>query len=590
MVNLKQISFVFLGLAKVIFSQQSCMKYEENTNLPSGTCYKNVNNTNTDLKLCRDHQYCDYNMMDKTVAGNCKEINYLTGQFLGGPCNEDKDCRQVSAQVKCTANKCTLADQTTCADDYSCAIGQFCGKKNDTNACLSQVAVDEACTRNEECVNDALCRKSNGKCTKVATLKMGDDAQRNEYMLCESGFVLDNKCSMATLSGNNTCTGKCQYEFNNTQINSTMACRCGKNFIGERFCDYGFNSTEQRAIFTAKMDNLNNKNCHTTERLTPCISSAIRQDNTTVEGRAAFDYQKNMRNFHNLMLSNNVEFEGQKPNQVILPVVGGWDMNMITPVQMLNCPAYSCQKNGDYCASSMNPNNWDSTGIQIQLGNVCNSTQSCNLPQESDIYNKETVQNKCVNNGANKQKFPGESCGNNDDCINQNCTNSVCQHVENNGKCSQDLTDLTEQCGVGAYCNKNNTCVDLVERDGKCSHTFDCQNNFVCYNGTCSMEYGKVKDGEFINKTLLDDNFGNYYKYLCESFMFDDTTSKCFTTKYNNETMNVNADGFVQCNRTAAKNECQYQSSLNKSFSMGCQCGFNADGNAYCPIDYDHGK
>lgn len=104
------------------------------------------------------------------------------------------------------------------------------------------------------------------------------------------------------------------------------------------------------------------------------------------------------------------------------------------------------------------------------------------------------------------------------------------------------------------------------------------------------MEYGKLADGAEINTALLDDSFGNHYNYLCESFQYDKDQKKCFSLTYNNETMNPNADGFVMCNRTSAQNECSYTNTFNKTQTMSCQCGYNADGNSYCPLDYQHAQ
>lgn len=75
------------------------------------------------------------------------------------------------------------------------------------------------------------------------------------------------------------------------------------------------------------------------------------------------------------------------------------------------------------------------------------------------------------------------------------------------------------------------------------------------------------------------------------------TAKKCFTYNYNTQTdknnktsMKPNADGFVACSTSVGKNECQYETSLNKTITKNCECGYNSAGQGYCPIDHEHGE
>merc|ERR1711957_409183 len=132
--------------------------------------------------------------------------------------------------------------------------------------------------------------------------------------------------------------------------------------------------------------------CHTSERFTPCMSQAFDLNNT----HNSFDYQKNMKDFHNTLLKNNVEFNGVDPSSCILPVLGSWDRDMVKPISTNKCPMYKCGKEENFCSDIVNPNNFDSSNIAITLNKVCNSTQGCPLPELTEVYNKEKIQTKCV--------------------------------------------------------------------------------------------------------------------------------------------------------------------------------------------------
>jgi len=252
------------------------------------------------------------------------------------------------------------------------------------------------------------------------------------------------------------------------------------------------------------------------------------------------------------------------------------------------CPMYNCGSEKNFLLKFRNPNKFDSSNITITLNKVCNSTQGCQADL-TEIYNKEKVQTKCINISSEKGKYAGEKCSKNTDCANKNCTSSnVCNFVDDMAKgCEQN--NLAKMCGIGHYCNSTNICDKQKEKDQACGSTFDCSNHLVCYNKTCSMEYVKVKDGESIKTELLGDF--NYFDLLCETTKFDTKTKKCYSYDYKNQTsMMANVDGFVACTTTSAKNECQYDTSLNTTMTKSCECGYNSLGQGYCPIDYENGK
>lgn len=588
MVNFKSLSLVFVGIIKLISSQTpTCMKYECDSTLLSKTCLRKANSTNTDLKTCSGRNYCKFDV----DAGNCQATNYLSKQFIGGPCKVKSDCIIVSdATTDCKDNIC-VDSSVNCGKDADCAIGQFCNQSDATNkVCNAQIKAGETCTRTEECVNTAMCQSVSKKCVQYFSLEDGSAVVASERNLCKSGIVINGKCSSANLTTPGKCTSQCSYQLNDTQINSTDSCVCGKNENGDRFCNFGANSTEHVNAMSMMQEYFDNQHpCHTNERFIPCISQAFDKNSTT---HFAFEYQKLFKNYHNDLMVNSVEFSGQSTSNCILPVLGMFDKNIIKPVSTRKCPMYTCKDGQDTCSRSNNPNNWDSSNITITLSRTCNSTQQCDAPALAEIQDQQSVSGSCLNINKNLNRFPGESCLNDADCKNSNCTSDkVCQHVALGGVCSSaDPIDFTKQCGVGAYCNATNFCVEQIKRDQACVNTFDCQNNLVCFNKTCSMEYGSVKDNTTIDTDLISADFGENLGYLCETGFFDSNAKRCYSYSYANETsMTADEDGFVQCDVQDGK-ECSYATSIGTTLKKNCDCGFNANGQGYCPIDRNGNK
>lgn len=589
MVKFLHISLIFLGLIKSIITQipPTCMKYTQKK-IISNTCMQPANSTNTFINTCQDHFYCDYDLSSYT--GICKKTNYLTPQFIGGPCNTADDCIKISPKPTCVNKTCTV-DNSNCLKDEECSIGKYC--KSPDNKCFSQLAPNTTCTRTSECNNMSICRKSNKKCTEISSLDEGEIVDSSENSLCSTAYVFEGKCSSVKLKTPGKCNTTCTYEYKNgTEINSTSSCVCGKNSNGDKYCNFGFDSEERLNTegYKSYISKLNkDAKCHTNERFIPCISLSFDDANSNVTTHDTFEYQVLLKKYHNFLLINSVKFSEQKPDGVILPVLGAYDNSLITPLEKKKCPWYRCEKSKNTCSESYNPNNWDSSYINITLSNICNSTQICAAPDSKKIYDKEKTTTNCLNTNNEQERFPGESCLVNDDCKNKNCTESkVCQYIAKGEKCSnEDPIEFNKLCGVGYYCNSNNTCVEQIKKNEKCKKTFDCENNLVCFNQTCSKEYGSVKDGEKINTTLISADFGDNYEKLCETFEYDQETSKCYSYRYANDTkMKIDEDGFVECEINKG-NECAYRNSLGKDFKRDCECGFNAEGKGYCPVDFN---
>jgi len=461
------------------------------------------------------------------------------------------------------------------------------------SSCVVQQAAGQKCVAEGDCVNSAGCL--NGLCTAYFTLEDGVNviSDSNEKF-CKTGFALDSACASAALVSGSDCTesGLCTYSANNTQVNSAAACVCGKNYQGKSFCRYGVDAPQSKSNFEIKkqyLNSLNSTKCHTDERFVPCASIAFDLEDQNTHN--SFDYQKTIKNTHNQIILNSVSFTGLTANDTcILPVLGAYDRNLIVPVSLKACPKYNCDSSKKVCGSSFNPNNWNSSDISVSLTKgICALNQTCDIGDLKDVYYKESVEFKCDNKFRVENRFPGEKCAVSTDCNNKNCTaEKVCNFQKLGKSCSS--IDMDQGCGLDAFCllnatTANSTCVELKGLDGSCQQTFECKNNLACYNKTCSLEVGSKDEKYEFNATLFSPDI--IPQFICKSFEYDSKRARCFTYKYDN--MTVNGDGYVECAKNDEK-ECTYINNFNDIITKSCQCGFNADGKSYCPIDFGKRK
>merc|ERR1712151_951156 len=155
----------------------------------------------------------------------------------------------------------------------------------------------------------------------------------------------------------------------------------------------------------------------------------------------------------------------------------------------------------------------------------------------------------------------------------------------------------THGCGIGLFCadKKNSTdmsrCEKLKGYGSECKSSFECEMSTVCYVGICSKIYFEFDIGEEIKRELLSDDFiKNHTEYMCDSGYFSEEVNKCAEFKISNKT---NDDNYAECDITNSENACVYDVLINGNsgtkaptpLKKNCQCGFNVNGKAYCPID-----
>ena len=102
----------------------------------------------------------------------------------------------------------------------------------------------------------------------------------------------------------------------------------------------------------------------------------------------------------------------------------------------------------------------------------------------------------------------------------------------------------------------------------------------MCMNKTC-FEYFSLPEG-----TYLQNKNGYLFKELCKSGLIDENTNQCLGELQYNNNMNIDSNGFVQCNYGE---DCIYNSG-KKTIIKKCECGYNKEGKSYCPLSNEYNK
>jgi hypothetical protein len=586
--NKKVISSIIFAICVLtaVSCQGSCPTYSCGS-LKDGQCsFKNATDTYTSFvfQQCKAGQYCPYNQLigDDSSCLVTPKPKY----YPGSNCTDNTDCLSNSCEgaiCKGTANgeKCVKKDE--------CLIGSAC-LKNGTETtspfiCQAQLTEGKTCECDLDCQNHLGC-SSNGNCTKYFSLVDGTNS--TSANLCESGFMHNGICK--TLTNVNpidaTCDADCLYT-DKAKNNVTLAdsCKCGYNKDDKKYCTLG-SSHDYYKNYVSYFKKLlvDTKDCHTAERASPICLERLRKDKSLA-------FRKTVQSFgNNQVFAKNFPILANADSCVKFVAFSGYNEDPIRP-DKYQCAKFSCDKQGANCLHSVNPFNDDGSNITVALTRVCNNTQSCSAGPLglSQIYNDAEVNGKCVDNTPILPKFlryPGEACNAdkdicfNDVITNGTCTEGKCAGVAQGGNCTS-----TEQCLVGNFCdvkNGNSTCVKQIAEGKNCTEAWDCQNNLFCYNGLCKA-FGSLKTGDEVSKNTIGSFAANSNKDLtCETTTLNvGNGTLCAQYKYENTTdSKKDAEGFVPCNWG---DDCVYTDGIDK-FSQKCGCGYNAEGQGYCPI------
>jgi hypothetical protein len=583
----KLISIILLGIIFIssISCADSCDIYTCGS-LPGSQCaLKNstANYTSFTFQQCKSGEYCPYKEL-KGDNSNCSSVP-KPRYYPGSSCTDNSDCLSSCENGICKG----IPKGGLCKENDQCLIGYTCLKNktdvNSTSICHFQLPEGSECEKDFDCKNDLGC--FNNTCTKYFSLPEGTNTTNAN--LCESGFVNNNQCQLLKNinSIDATCEKDCLYrDSNGNNVTIVGSCQCGYNKDNNKYCTLGSAHDYYRNYVNfAKQLIIDTKDCHTIERNSPLCLERLRKNKTISFRKSAQLYGNNM------VYAKNYPVLANSDNCVKFVAFSGYSEEDIKP-DSYKCPVFSCDKKGSNCLHSLNPFNDDGSSITVALTKgVCNTTQSCSAGPlgMNTIYDKSEVNGTCVSNSIIIPKvlrYPGETCNKDSDiCFNDavagnsTCVNNICQ-----GKALGESCTSTENCVVGSYCNiaANSTCAKQLSEGTNCTDTFDCQNNLFCYMEKCRL-LGSLKTGEEVSKNTVGSfNTDSNKELACESTNLNvGNQTICVEIKYENTTASKqDTNGYVPCNWNE---DCQYTDGIDK-FSKKCGCGYNAEGQGYCPI------
>lgn len=232
------------------------------------------------------------------------------------------------------------------------------------------------------------------------------------------------------------------------------------------------------------------------------------------------------------------------------------------------CPRFECTKTQAYCINVTTVGNQTESNRSVYLSRCEDDKQNC--PHIGNFWKNDGI-TKCKDIPVveTSERYPGEPCDEDIDCYGEaKCVDSKCNGKKFNETCFRDL-----DCVAGLYCHteegKDSVCLKQVPLKGQCTREYQCGNNAFCHNSTC-VEYYSLEVGTVVDQ-LLDLDMACKYGYLKDG-------KTCAERKYKGEV----TDGVVKCNYGDV---CEYDVD-GQTVNMTCQCGYNANGQGYCP--YDH--
>ena len=159
---LKSLIFLYIfSYGKSKLEAEQCPKYEckkeSSTDTKKCSSYSASDDKYT-LESCTNRTYCDFksNKDDSYCVKTKYDALYDTSAFVGGSCEENKDC----LSHLCQDHQCISAKENSCSSTSECPFGQYC---NDSQ-CVEGLDVNGDCTKDEECKFNLGCLHN--KCTE----------------------------------------------------------------------------------------------------------------------------------------------------------------------------------------------------------------------------------------------------------------------------------------------------------------------------------------------------------------------------------------------------------------------------------------
>ena len=593
---------LLFSLIIFIISQNSnsdyCQKIKCYSDVEPDICIK-VESTISLMNPCPDSKICDISSEDPIIDSYCVAKSKLPFKKLPSlPCNESDEC--ISGKCDYPNQKCIgTFDGDECNKPEECNYGKTCRKKLNedlTKKCIDPLKEGEECELDTDCEINCGCMK--GVCTKYFSLENFEQTGGLDYdsdlNFCKSGYVNEvGICMNISLKNEITeCSdlSPCEYEYKDEKYETQNLiihsnCLCGYNPFGKKYCLLG-SGNRNYTIYLEKLKNyhLNNENCHLSERNAEACQKDI-----------LFGSQQKLQEINELI---NAKYWAKANNRLIdaqecvfnveLP---DYDRNLDKnhnpePIEEGECAKYFCKEEikGGTCAISNYKNEFE---INVTLADVCSDNIKCQLNGEPNevFYNKTNIEGNCSSNILNR-RYPGEKCQIDTECIYplnnpssqfHKCEEEICSGMEKDGICEDN-----SWCIVGLYCDKHEgKCKEQIKKGEKCLESKECKNNLVCINGKCDDLFS-LEDG----KSVPEKETYEFQKKFCKNGEVID--NKCVSL--NDLDTKLNDDSYKKC---AYNSYCEYKINglgEGRKKYVKCGCGYNSEGQGYCPHFHDYSK
>lgn len=571
--------FLILYYTKLCFCN-NCYNYTC-TNLEDDLCEKKIYNQYEEqylLKECGHSKFCPFNeFRNATPPQEVKCVSLPKVDLLsypGGKCEINQDCL---GRV-CSNKVCIGSDAgQRCSKTSECTFNLACIN----GICTALMSHGITCSSDEACRRDMGCYK--GTCTEYFSLDDGINIKNYTQFYCKSGYALDGTCirlkNKDTSILNCDTNFPCNYTDSLGKEHNLDTCNCGYNQLKSTNCMLG---SENNADFQNYIRHLkeildSNKLCNAEEDRFKFCREYIKND-WGIKKRAINLQQEEIYAFnaHKLVYSE----------PCVKKVVFGYDDTPPQPREgKFQCPLFKCNgkmPDKEACAYTENPFDEYGRNVTVYFKDVCSNDEYCNFKPDR-VFRNWTSTHYCQKyqyGHIERKKYPGERCTKHEDCdkgIYSDvgfCIDGYCSGRDNNENCSKH-----SDCLAGHFCN-GLRCEKQIGEKGFCIDMFHCQNHLSCNNNTCIPLYS-LKNG-----TYLGDKFRN--PLLCENGIIDEVTGQCATLWYKNST--PDKYGFVECK---AGDNCYYTTGFytgsdNTTIKMKCECGYNENGKAYCPLAHNY--
>ena len=589
--------FLFLSLIIFTSSKQPdsdyCQKIECNSDLDPKTCVK-VEATTSLMNPCQNSTICEIIIEDPVIDSFCVENNITLKKLPSLPCNSDDECLNGT----CSSGQCLgINDGDPCNYTFQCYYGKTCRKNDDEYLCLDPLKEGDECEKDTDCDIDCGCMK--GLCTKYFSLDNNEDTGGSDYnsdfTFCKSGYVSEvGICMNISLQNDTTeCSDlyPCKYNYYNEEHeNRTIIihsnCLCGYNPFGKRYCLLGSgNLNYTKYLNKLKEYHLNNQNCHLSERTAhACQKDLLSNSKEVLSQINELIHAKYWAKSNNRLID--------APECVFGVEFPGYDRSIDKnpdpePINDGQCAKYICEKaiSDGICASS---NYLDDFNINVTLADICTDNAKCKLNGDPNdvFYNKTNVIGNCSSNVFN-MRYPGEDCEIDSDCVyplnNTSSQFHVCEEGICNGITEDGICEDHSWCVVGYYCDfSEGKCKEQIKKGEKCSESKSCKNDLICRNGICD-ELFSAKDGDSVPETESIE----FQKKFCENG--EVMENKCVS--YNDfDGTKLNDNEYKTCNFNSY---CEYKINglgEGRKKYVRCGCGYNAEGQGYCPHFHDYSK